>query len=96
MMDARPCGDAECRLGRERKMVTVAPGVFCDPCIAPIIAALNSAGLATKASCCGHGYRPGRISLRDGRELFLFGSFDEAQEIDRLFPIDINGHPTRT
>jgi hypothetical protein len=52
-------------------MVTIKPGVWCDPCIADLIAALNHAGLATVASCCGHGVVDGRISLADGRELLL-------------------------
>lgn len=30
-----------------------------DSCIAPIVAALNAAGIRTDASCCGHGTGPG-------------------------------------
>jgi hypothetical protein len=44
---------------------------YIDPCIAPIVAALNAANIATVASCCGHGKRPGLISLEDGRELTI-------------------------
>lgn len=40
-----------------------------DPCLASLIAALNAAGLKTTSSCCGHGYRPGRVTLVDGREI---------------------------
>lgn len=30
------------------------PTVFCDPCIAPWVRALNQYGFRTLASCCGH------------------------------------------
>lgn len=62
------CTLAPCR---ERAMVTVAPGVWCDPCIAPLVTALNAGGLPTVASCCGHGRQRGMISLADGRELLV-------------------------
>lgn len=42
-----------------------------DACIAPIVDALNAAGIYTANSCCGHGKAPGRISLHDGRELLI-------------------------
>lgn len=35
-----------------------------DSCIAPIVRALNDAGVITVASCCGHGKRPGNIALK--------------------------------
>ena len=57
-----------------------------DRCIAPIIVALNAAGLPTRASCCGHGRQPGRISLRDGREIFIAASYNQAQAISAVFP----------
>ena len=41
-----------------------------DSCIAPIVAALNLAGVRTTQSCCGHG-KPGRIDLADGRVLIV-------------------------
>lgn len=81
-----------CGEDRESKMVSVSEGAFCDPCIAPLVAALNTAGIETVASCCGHGHRPGVIALRDGRELFIAKDFDEARKIDAIFPIDINGN----
>lgn len=56
-----------------------------DPCIAPIVQALNDAGIATIASCCGHGKRPGSIALADGREIILAANFEEAREVDRAF-----------
>ena len=40
-----------------------------DACIAPIIDALNAAGIETQESCCGHGKCTGYIALMDGRVL---------------------------
>lgn len=40
-----------------------------DRCIHSIVAALNAGGVATVASCCGHGKQAGRIDLDDGRVL---------------------------
>lgn len=37
-----------------------------DACIAPIIQALNNAGIYTANSCCGHGKNNGSIILHDG------------------------------
>jgi len=42
-----------------------------DPCIAQIVQALNAGGVATVASCCGHGRGAGSIVLADGRELVI-------------------------
>ena len=42
-----------------------------DWCIHQIVAALNAGGVATAASCCGHGARDGSIVLEDGRELVI-------------------------
>lgn len=42
-----------------------------DACIAPIIAALNAAGITTTQSCCGHGRDVGSIHLLDGRILLI-------------------------
>lgn len=42
-----------------------------DRCIAPIVQALNDAGIATIASCCGHGKIEGSIILADGREMLI-------------------------
>jgi hypothetical protein len=57
------------------------PTVYCDPCIAPLVAALNDGGLPTVASCCGHGKSVGSIALRDGRELIIAATFQEAHRI---------------
>ena len=49
-----------------------------DLCLAPIIVALNSAGVLTRSHCCGHGqYRP-EIVLHDGRILVIFDDPDQA------------------
>lgn len=62
-----------------------------DSCIAPLVRALNDAGMTTVASCCGHGRRPGNIALADGRECVLARSYEEGRAIDALFPLDIHG-----
>lgn len=56
---------------REAAMVTLMPGVWCDPCISPLVKALNDDGLPTVSSCCGHDHSPGRIALADGRTLLI-------------------------
>lgn len=42
-----------------------------DACIAPLVDALNRAGITTRQSCCGHGQGDGRIDLADGRLLTI-------------------------
>ena len=59
--------------------------VSVDMCIAPIIQAFNDVGLETVASCCGHGKQPGRISLRNGKDIFIF-DFEQAQKVTKMFP----------
>jgi hypothetical protein len=44
-----------------------------DRCLAPLVEALNSAGILTASSCCGHGLTDGSILLHDGRELRIVG-----------------------
>jgi hypothetical protein len=71
-------------LNREAAMVVLdrdeagTPTVWCDPCIAPLVSALNAGGLPTTASCCGHGALPGSVLLADGREV-LIGSHESMQ-----------------
>ena len=72
-----------CQIGGRRVEV--------DAEIAPIVEALNAAGVKTVASCSGHGHRPGSIALGDGREIIIARDFAEARMIDGLFPRDING-----
>lgn len=65
---------------REAAMVVLYPGtperqgrdgVWCDPCLAPIVQALNAGGIRTVASCCGHHARIGSIALADGRTIHI-------------------------
>ena len=42
-----------------------------DSCIAPIVQALNDAGIYTASCCCGHGKADGSILLHDGREIII-------------------------
>ncbi len=46
-------------------MVTVRPGVHCDPCLVPLVRALYENGFPTVASCCGHGKQPANVALAD-------------------------------
>lgn len=57
-----------------------------DSCIAPIVCALNDAGVVTIASCCGHGKRPGNIALSDGREIIIAPDYETGRLIDSIFP----------
>lgn len=65
-----------------------------DACIAPVVKALNDAGMPTIASCCGHGRRPGNIALADGRELIIAPDYETARKIDALFPNNITDRPS--
>jgi hypothetical protein len=38
-------------------------GVWCDPCLVPLVKALNDGGLRTLASCCGHRVRNGSVMV---------------------------------
>lgn len=63
-----------------------------DPCIAPLVQALNDGGLQTIASCCGHNQRPGWIALGDGRQIMVMPDMDAVRSIEQLWP-DIHGNP---
>ncbi len=82
-------------MSREAKMVSITltngKVAHADPEIAGIVQTLNDGGFQTKASCSGHGFRPGNIALCDGRELIIARNFKEARRIDRLFSLSING-----
>lgn len=65
-----------------------------DRCLAPLVQALNHAGILTRASCCGHGKRPGNIALADGRELVVVATFEEARRLDAFIGVDIHGRRT--
>lgn len=60
-----------CRMQRGSNFADV------DECIAPIVRALNDAGIETVASCCGHGKNKGSIVLKDDRELVIEPSASE-------------------
>lgn len=83
MCDHRPPEPAMIVLARDEDK---RPTVWCDPCLAPLVAALNTGGLRTVASCCGHGRRPGQIALADGRELFIMPDYEAAQRVGAAFP----------
>lgn len=76
-----PCGNDKCN--------EINAGI--DKCIQPLVKALNDAGLETIASCCGHGFRPTNIALKDGREIIILPDFETARKVDKLFPKDIQG-----
>lgn len=61
---------------RENSMVVLDPGVWCDPCLAALIRALNAAGLSTASSCCGHGDYPAWVMLDDGRDIVIYPSHE--------------------
>lgn len=69
---------------REANMTVISEGVWCDPCLEPLVRALNDGGIPTVASCCGHGKRPGIVSLADGRQLFVATPV-EAEEMHAYF-----------
>lgn len=43
-----------------------------DKCIAPIVRALQEAGINMRGSCCGHGKIWGEIELEDGRTIRIY------------------------
>lgn len=62
------------KLGRVEKPI--------DACIAPLVTALNSAGIYTRYCCCGHGRLDGKIYLHDGRTLVIRKNNNEQNEKD--------------
>jgi hypothetical protein len=56
--------------------VTVVKEKPVDRCIAPIVTALERAGIHMLGSCCGHGRSDGEILLVDGRTLIIQGTPD--------------------
>ena len=63
-----------------------------DEDIAPIVDALNAAGIETVASCCGHTFQPSSVTIKHNgvmKELRLF-TYEQARRIDSFFP-DVNG-----
>jgi hypothetical protein len=42
-----------------------------DKCVAPIVDALQRAGIEMRGSCCGHGEGPDYIAMQDGRRISI-------------------------
>lgn len=61
-----------------------------DACIAPLVAALNAAGITTVASCCGHGHLPGNVILADDTWLTLL-TREQAMAVNALIGVNIHG-----
>lgn len=59
---------------------------YVDPCIQPLVQAINDAGILTLNCCCGHGMRPGWIALEDGRQILIAKDWDEMRVMDAGFP----------
>lgn len=57
-----------------------------DRCIAPIVQALNNAGIYTAGCCCGHGVENGNIVLHDGRTLTITAP-NKSLHTDGLTPV---------
>jgi hypothetical protein len=57
-------------------------GVDCE--IRHLVDVLNRNGYTTVASCGGHGYLPGNIALKDGRELFIIETYAKARLVTKL------------
>lgn len=51
-----------------------------DRCLAPIVTALNAAGIYTANCCCGHGKENPHIILHDGRTIVIYNSPTAAQQ----------------
>lgn len=67
---------------------------YCDPCLLPLIQALNDGGQYTIASCCGHNRRPGWVAFVDGRELLVIPDFETARLVNDVIPFPgINDDP---
>lgn len=59
-----------------------------DRCIAPMVKALNDAGIYTLASCCGHGKLAGSIILVGGQELIIAPNYEYARRVFDLMVKD--------
>ena len=79
-----------CEHGRTNEMRLGGRVWGIDACIAPLVKALNQGGMATMASCCGHGKMDGVISLQDGRELVIMSTKDRERHFEQ-FPHTIHG-----
>ncbi len=70
------------------------PLVWCDPCIAPLVSAMNTGGIRTVASCCGHDRCPSTVILDDDRFVVLM-TRDQYEQIAGVWP-GINDEPPTT
>lgn len=77
---------------REAAMTVIDADTWCDPCIEPLVRALNDGGLRTIASCCGHGRRPSSVVFSDDRVLLVLSSIEDYDSLAGLWP-GINGEP---
>lgn len=75
-------------LAHPREDGVVSAGV--DKCIAPLVQALNDAGVQTLSACCGHDHRPGYIGLEEGRVLTICADMKSHLSLTKDFP-DIHG-----
>ena len=57
-----------------------------DACIAPLVEALQDAGIDMRGSCCGHGKREGHIQLQDGRCLLILNPEQAEQYLAHISP----------
>lgn len=57
---------------------------YADPCIAPLVQALNDGGFQTVASCCGHGKWPGIISLEPGHVVETLLLLKTAEDFEQM------------
>lgn len=64
-----------------------------DEPIRDLVKILNENGYPTQASCCGHGFRPATIILKDERWIIIARDREEAMRINDIFPLTIHGEP---
>ena len=73
-------GKSRCSHCGEQRVLMRFPGgtrdQAIDPCLVPLVKALNDAGILTAATCCHHGAGMGNIWLEDGRVLAVFPDWD--------------------
>lgn len=80
-----PCSetvDVECEIpaglshtGARRKKVCAI-----DRCLAPLILALQAAGIGTEGCCCGHGKYDGTVCFENGIRLIVVWPWDEVDQ----------------
>lgn len=69
------------------------PTVWCDPCIEPLVSALNQGGIKTVASCCGHGTHPTIVIDSQDRWLLLVPRKQADEILELLYPPHRAGSP---